>query len=70
MFYGAGAAGVGIADLVALAVQRDRPGWSLAQARRRIWLVDSRGLVTADRTFASDKHKVLPWCCAVATIPA
>jgi malic enzyme len=60
LFYGAGAAGVGIADLIALAIQKERPALSLAQAREQIWLVDSRGLVTEDRTYSRDKHKVLP----------
>ena len=48
LFYGAGEAGVGIADLIAYAVSL-RSGCSLETARKRIYLVDTKGLVTADR---------------------
>src|SRR5690606_13768896 len=47
LFFGAGASAVGVAELVVAAMQRD--GSSAAEARRRIWLFDSQGLVTADR---------------------
>lgn len=59
LFYGAGAAGVGIADLIAVAIAKERPELTLAQARKRIWLVDSRGLVTAEQKYMRDKHKVI-----------
>ena len=60
LFYGAGAAGVGIADLIADAIIRDCSGIStIEEAKKNIWLVDSRGLVTAGRPGrALDEHKL------------
>lgn len=62
VFYGAGAAGVGIADLIATAIVKDSAAAgspvTLEDAKKRIWLVDSRGLVSAGRPGrALDAHK-------------
>ncbi len=48
LFYGAGEAGVGIADLLAYAISM-RGGGTVDAARKRIFLVDTKGLVTAER---------------------
>ncbi|KAH8068527.1 malate dehydrogenase [Aureococcus anophagefferens] len=48
LFFGAGEAGVGIANLVSEAVARET-GEALDDARKRVFLVDSQGLVTSAR---------------------
>jgi malate dehydrogenase (oxaloacetate-decarboxylating)(NADP+) len=48
LFYGAGAAATGIADLIVSAQVRE--GARAEDARRRIWFIDSRGLVVESRT--------------------
>lgn len=52
MFAGAGAAAQGIADLLVAAMRED--GLSAAEARNRIWMYDSKGLVTRDRQNLED----------------
>lgn len=47
LMYGAGSAGVGIAEYISLEISR-QSGQSLEEARKRIWLTDSKGLVFKD----------------------
>lgn len=48
LFFGAGSAGVGIADLFSLVMVQD--GLTMEEARKRCWLFDSKGLVQSGRT--------------------
>ncbi len=65
--FGAGAAGVGIADLIALAMVED--GLTPDEARSRIWLLDRPGLLTSDlpdlydyqQPYAKDPGSVTGW---------
>jgi malate dehydrogenase (oxaloacetate-decarboxylating)(NADP+) len=54
VFFGAGEAGTGVADLVVDALKEE--GLSDAQARARIWFIDSKGLVVKNRTDLAE-HK-------------
>jgi len=72
--FGAGAAGVGIADLIAAAMQQD--GLSAEEAAGHIWLLDRPGLVTSDWDgihdfqvpYAKDRAAVSGWAAADGTI--
>lgn len=55
LFLGAGSAGTGIADLISLAMTKE--GLSLAEARKRSWLVDVNGLIQSTRTDLADFQK-------------
>jgi malate dehydrogenase (oxaloacetate-decarboxylating)(NADP+) len=61
LFYGAGEAGVGIGELVAMCLEK-RFGLTHEEAMRRCFFMDSKGLVTAARRdrgdFAKQTHKI------------
>jgi len=59
LFAGAGETGAGMADLLALAISKATRA-PLPDARRRIWMFDSQGLVTRERAEELADHK-LPW---------
>jgi malate dehydrogenase (oxaloacetate-decarboxylating)(NADP+) len=55
LFLGAGEAATGICDLVVAAMMGE--GMPAAEARKRCWLVDSRGLVVRSRTDLGEQKK-------------
>lgn len=58
LFFGAGEAGVGIADLIADAVV-DEIKCTREEARKKIWLVDSKGLIVKNRSSGGlQEHKL------------
>lgn len=59
LFLGAGEAGTGIAELIALEMSK-QTGVPLEETRKKIWLVDSKGLIVSSR---KDKlqHFKKPW---------
>ncbi|BFZ62635.1 hypothetical protein YB2330_003736 [Saitoella coloradoensis] len=57
VFFGAGSAGVGVAKMIAQWIQFDG-GVTEEEARRRVWLVDSKGLVAHDRGDNLAEHKL------------
>jgi malate dehydrogenase (oxaloacetate-decarboxylating) len=65
--FGAGTAGVGIADQIHAAMVRD--GASPQQAKSQVWLIDKQGLLTSDMTdlrdfqkpYARDPKEVKKW---------
>jgi malate dehydrogenase (oxaloacetate-decarboxylating)(NADP+) len=64
LFFGAGASATGVADLIVAGMVRD--GLAEADARRRVWLFDSKGLVTGGRD-RLEPHK-LPYAHAHAPV--
>ncbi len=70
LFAGAGASAQGISDLLVAAMLES--GMSLEDARKRIWTVDSRGLVTKERsgledfkaTYAREAEEISSYDCA------
>ncbi|XP_042403081.1 NADP-dependent malic enzyme-like isoform X1 [Zingiber officinale] len=59
LFLGAGEAGTGIAELIALEISRQN-GTPIEENRRKIWLVDSKGLIVNSR-MESLQHFKKPW---------
>ncbi|KAL8458367.1 hypothetical protein ACS0TY_036038 [Phlomoides rotata] len=59
LFLGAGEAGTGIAELIALEISK-QTGAPLEEARKKIWLVDSKGLIVRSR-MDSLQHFKRPW---------
>ncbi|EPS64484.1 malic enzyme, partial [Genlisea aurea] len=59
LFLGAGEAGTGIAELIALEIAK-KTDVPLEVARRKIWLVDSKGLIIRSR-MESLQHFKRPW---------
>lgn len=59
LFLGAGEAGTGIAELIALELSK-RTKATVEEARKKIWLVDSKGLIVSSRK-ESLQHFKQPW---------
>ncbi|XP_039025763.1 NADP-dependent malic enzyme 3-like [Hibiscus syriacus] len=59
LFLGAGEAGTGIADLIALEIS-EQNGKPIEENRKKIWLVDSKGLIVASRKESLQDFKK-PW---------
>ncbi|OAY27230.1 NADP-dependent malic enzyme [Manihot esculenta] len=59
LFLGAGEAGTGIAELIALEMSK-RINAPIEEARKKIWLVDSKGLIVSSRK-ESLQHFKQPW---------
>lgn len=49
LFYGAGEASIGMASLICMAMQKEA-GISFEEAAKRVWMVDSRGLIVKGRS--------------------
>nr|GMD30449.1 NADP-dependent malic enzyme, chloroplastic [Ipomoea batatas] len=59
LFLGAGEAGTGIAELIALEMSK-QTGAPLEETRKKIWMVDSKGLIVKSRV-ESLQHFKRPW---------
>jgi len=60
LFQGAGEAALGIAQLISQAMVK-REGISLEEAKKKVWLKDSRGLIVADRPAGGISHHKEPF---------
>lgn len=57
VFFGAGSASVGIADMICAGIA-DEHNMTTEEARKLVWMVDSRGLVTNKRDGELQEHKL------------
>ncbi len=57
VFCGAGSAAVGIADMICAGIA-DEHSMTNEEARKLVWMCDSKGLVTTTRDGVLDKHKI------------
>lgn len=57
VFCGAGSAAVGIADMICAGIADER-SMTIEEARKLVWMCDSRGLVTSTRDGVLDSHKI------------
>ena len=57
VFCGAGSAAVGIEDMICAGIA-DEHSMSTEEARKLVWMVDSRGLVATTRESGLEKHKI------------
>lgn len=53
LLYGAGAGGIGVADNIAMLSVAE--GLTIEEARKQFYVVDSKGLITSDRSDVLDK---------------
>jgi malate dehydrogenase (oxaloacetate-decarboxylating)(NADP+) len=60
VFCGAGSAAVGIADMICAGIA-DEHSMTTDEARKLVWMCDSRGLVTKTRKSGVEEHKI-PYC--------
>jgi len=57
-FFGAGSAGIGVADAIVNVMVESSPGLTHEHARQKFWFIDSRGLVTSNRGDKLEAHKI------------
>lgn len=60
LFFGAGEAGIGIADLISKAIAKET-GMSLEEAKAKCWFIDSKGLITKSRLSTKLEHHKLAY---------
>ena len=60
LIVGAGEAGIGIANLTAMAIAEEK-GIAFEEAQTSIFLIDSRGLITKDRPSGGINHEKAPY---------